>query len=336
MRSVSQGRGNPHALILVFIRQASLMHYITIPYIQNYRGESFEGFRLSYEVAGPQLGTAPIVLVCHALTGNSHVAEDDGWWGTLIGKGRTIDTNKYTIIAFNIPGNAFDGEETDDPLRFDTEDVARLFLEGLRRLGIERLHTIIGASLGGGIAWTIAMLAPALATQLIPVACDYRASDWLLAQTLVQEHILEHSSAPIEDARIHAMLCYRTPESLNERFANRSTRTPGKYDIVSWLDYHGETLRKRFKLSAYKVMTFLTGRIKAAETIDELARISGAIHIVSINSDLLFPHSRALELYETLKPLKADVTLETIDSIHGHDAFLMEYPQLSQLLQPYF
>ncbi len=312
-----------------------MLQYITIPEIDTHRGEHLRDVRLSYEVAGPSLGSAPIVFVCHALTGNAHVAED-GWWGTLIGRGRTIDTERYTILAFNIPGNAYDGEETDDPKRFDTTDVARLFLCALEHLGIKELHTLIGASLGGGIAWTMAMLAPKLAGQLIPVASDYRSSDWLLAQTLVQERILEHSSSPIEDARIHAMLCYRTPESLNARFANKSTREEGKYDIVSWLEYHGDTLRRRFALSAYRVMTYLTGTIHSANTVADLAPIKGDIHIVSITTDLLFPHSCALALHEGLSKHKTNVSLEVIDSIHGHDAFLMEYEQLSALLAPYF
>lgn len=313
-----------------------MLNYISIPYIQNYRGEVYQNIRLSYEVAGPQLGTAPIVLVCHALTGNSHVAGEDGWWATLIGKGRTIDTDKYSVLAFNIPGNAYDGVECEDPLRYDVRDVAKLFLEGLRLLGVESVYTIIGASLGGGVAWTLAMLAPSLATQLIPVACDYRASDWLLAQTLVQQNILDHSTNPIEDARIHAMLCYRSPESLNQRFRNQDTRVAGKYDVVSWLEYHGDTLRKRFRLSAYHVMTFLTSSIRAAEEVSELARIDADIHLISIDSDLLFTHSRAEALYQQLAPLKSNTTLGVIRSVHGHDAFLIEYPQLCALLAPYF
>lgn len=312
-----------------------MLHYITIPYIITHRGEELRDFPLSYEVAGPSLGSAPIVLVCHALTGNSHVAED-GWWSSLIARGGTIDTERYSVLAFNIPGNAYDGVETDEPKRFDVRDVAQLFLEGLRVLGVGELHSLIGASLGGGIAWTMARLAPRLAKQLIPVATDYISNDWLLAQTLVQERILAQSTKPIEDARIHAMLCYRTPESLNERFGNRSTRVAGKYDIVSWLEYHGETLERRFRLSAYLVMTYLTGQIRAAERVEDLAGIESDIHIVSITTDLLFPHSRALSTYRELSKYKKNISLEVINSIHGHDAFLMEYPQLCTLLAPYF
>ena len=64
---------------------------------------------LSYELFGKELGTAPVVMVNHALTGNSNVAGATGWWKTLIGEGKCIDTDKYTILCFNIPGNGYDG-----------------------------------------------------------------------------------------------------------------------------------------------------------------------------------------------------------------------------------
>ena len=73
------------------------------------KGVSCEEIVLSYQVFGKALHSAPIVLVNHALTGNSHVAGADGWWNDLVGEGKTIDTQKYTVLAFNIPGNGYDG-----------------------------------------------------------------------------------------------------------------------------------------------------------------------------------------------------------------------------------
>ena len=82
---------------------------------------------------------------------------------------------------------------------------------------MKEVYAVIGASMGGALTWQIAYLAPTLAKHIFPIACDYRASDWLLTQTLIQKQILAHSSHPLEDARIHAMSCYRTPQSLNVR-----------------------------------------------------------------------------------------------------------------------
>lgn len=106
---------------------------------------------LSYELFGQPLHTAPIVLVNHALTGNSTVAGENGWWKTLVGEGKIIDTNKFTVLCFNIPGNGYDGFFIDDYKDFKTVDIAKIFLLGLKNLHISKLHTLIGGSVGGGI-----------------------------------------------------------------------------------------------------------------------------------------------------------------------------------------
>lgn len=300
------------------------------------RGQQYNGFSLSYEVAGCPLGTAPIVLVNHALTGNSSVAGEQGWWGSLIGPGKAIDTIRYTIFAFNIPGNGYDGGVYSDPEQFTLCDVAHLFVKGLQKLGISALDAIIGASMGGALTWQMAYLYPTLARRIFPIACDYKASDWLIAQTYVQQLILAHSNDPLRDARVHAMLCYRTPPSLNQRFGEQSNPQSGRAEIIEWLTYHGTRLSERFTLSAYQVMTYLTATIRVCSTVSELAAIKSAIHLVSIDSDLLFTHDRSVELYRELSRLKPDTTLSTLHSIHGHDAFLMEYEQLNRIIAPYF
>lgn len=313
-----------------------MIQFVEVSDVVGEGGRSLPPLRLSYEIAGVQWGKAPIVLVNHALTGNSNVAAPSGWWSSLVGPRQGIDTERYTILSFNIPGNGY--LDTDEPTADDLSlyDVAALIVAGLEALGVERLYAIIGASLGGALSLQISYLRPELAEHTFCIASDYRASDWLLGQTLIQQRILEHSTQPIEDARIHAMLCYRTPESINARFKGEASREVGKYDVVSWLEYHGDILRKRFLLSAYRLMTRLTASIHVCREVSELARIQGAIHWISIDSDLLFPHHRSLEAYETLRLVKRETTLDTLSSIHGHDAFLMDYPQLERVVKPYF
>lgn len=301
-----------------------------------YRGEELRDFPLTYQVAGSALGTAPIVLVCHALTGNSSVAGETGWWGDLIGEGRAIDTRHYTILAFDIPGNGYGTPPLDDPELLSLEDVAKLWLLGLDHLGVTRLDSIIGASLGGALTWQLAFLRPELAERIFPIATDFRASDWLLAQTRVQELLLAHSPTPIHDARIHAMLTYRTPLSLIRRFGGRRTDDGREYKVLDWLDYHGRTLEGRFSEGAYRTMTFLTGNIRVAESASELARIRSEIHLVMIDSDLLFPLFVAEETAAQLREAGKRCSLELIRSEHGHDAFLMEYDQLVRIISPYF
>lgn len=312
-----------------------MLNYIDIPSYTTEAGYPLKDYALSYEVAGCPLHTAPIVLVNHALTGNSTVSAPKGWWASLIGEGQTIDTNKYTILAFNIPGNAYDGKDCNHALDFTVKDVAYLFLRALELLGIKKIDTLIGASMGGALSLQMAYLEPDLANKVVFIASDFRASDWLLAQTLVQKQILANSKNPLEDARIHAMLCYRSPQSINERFASRRKADNTKYEIEDWLDYHGKTLAARFSLNAYKVMTNLTGEIRICDTPEQLAKIKSDVHIISIDSDLLFPHERSLSLYEGLKAVKGNTTFDVITSPHGHDAFLIEYNQLCNIVSKY-
>ena len=85
-----------------------MLHHLHLKNFTTLSGVS-QDIELSYQIFGKDLHSAPIVLVNHALTGNSNVTGDDGWWSALIGEGKCIDTQRYTIISFNIPGNGYDG-----------------------------------------------------------------------------------------------------------------------------------------------------------------------------------------------------------------------------------
>ena len=152
------------------------LHHIQLENFTTESGYYYPEFALSYQLFGQELGQAPVVLVNHALTGNSNVAGEGGWWNSLIGLGKLIDTSKYTVIAFNIPGNGYDEVEAnriDNYEDFTARDIARLFGFGLEKIGIDRLYAAIGGSLGGSIAWEMAVLLPNLIENLVPVASDW-------------------------------------------------------------------------------------------------------------------------------------------------------------------
>ncbi len=298
---------------------------------------------LYYQVFGQPIGTAPVVLVNHALTGNSQVTGENGWWNALIGTEKTINTDFYTVIAFNIPGNGFDGQAENliqNYKDFTTKDIALLFWEGLQFLGIHELFAVIGGSLGGGIAWEMAFLKPNHIENLIPVASDWKASDWLIANVLVQDKILNNSENPIRDARLHAMLLYRTPQSLKEKFNRGKQENQELYQIESWLLHHGEKLENRFALESYKLMNHLLKTIgedtNCGQFITFAKQTTANIHLVAVDSDYFFTSDENRETYEILKRVNSNVFYHEIQSLHGHDAFLIEFEQLNTILKDVF
>ena len=313
--------------------------YIHVKDFTTKSGFQISTLQLSYQLFGLELGTAPVVLVNHALTANSSVVGENGWWNQVIGKNKTIDTTKVTVIAFNIPGNGYDGLLIENYQDFVAKDIANLFLIGLRKLGILQLHSIIGGSLGGGIAWEMAVLNPDIAQHIIPIAADWKSTDWLIANCSIQEQFLLNSKNPVHDARMHAMMCYRTPASYKAKF-NRSVHEELKiFNIESWLLHHGKKLQERFQLSAYKMMNHLLRTIEVTNASNwafELNKIKAQIHLVAIDSDLFFLAQENKETYKKLAESNCNVFYHEIVSIHGHDAFLIEFDQLDKILRPLF
>lgn len=305
------------------------LKYINFPYQTNSQKEY--QISLSYQLFGKDLFSAPIILVNHALTGNSNVSGEQGWWKQLIGVNQVIDTNKYTVLCFNIPGNGYDEFFIDEYSDFTPLDIANIFLKGLETLNIKNVYAIIGGSLGGGIGWEMLVKNTDLAELFIPIACDSKTHDWLHAQCLVQQFLLNGNDEPLQKARIHAMLCYRTPQSLNERFQNKFNQEKQKLESEDWLNYHGKSLAERFSLKSYQLMNHLLMNINAKDK--DLGKIKARMHMISVDTDLFFPASEIRMGFKKLKNEKEDVFYHEIKSIHGHDAFLMEYEQLNNIIK---
>ncbi|ARV16329.1 bifunctional aspartate kinase/homoserine dehydrogenase I [Polaribacter sp. SA4-12] len=317
-----------------------LLQHIKINDFTTEAGALISEMNLSYHVFGKKLGTAPVVLINHALTGHSNVAGKEGWWQDIVGDKKAINTEVYTILSFNIPGNGFDGFLIDNYKDFIARDVARIFLEGLSTLNIDKLFALIGGSLGGGIAWEMVVLNNKLTKHFLPIATDWKSTDWLIANCQIQEQFLVNSSNPVHDARMHAMLCYRTPESFKERFHRSKKDDSDIFDVESWLLHHGKSLQERYQLSSYKLMNQLLKTIDVTiggkKDIENLDKIDANIHIIGVDSDLFFTAEENRETHKKLALTKDNVTYNEINSVHGHDAFLMEYDQLQKIIEPIF
>lgn len=319
------------------------LKYITLQNFTTESGYFYPEFELSYQLFGQDVHTAPVVLVNHALTGNSNVAGENGWWKDLIGLGKLINTAKFTVLAFNIPGNGYDEKQNnfiENYEDFTARDIGTLFGLGLQQIEVNKLYAAIGGSLGGGIAWEMAVLFPDLIENLIPVASDWKASDWILAHNKTQLQILSNSSKPVHDARMMAMLFYRTAESFKQKFNRTKNKEQGNFNTESWLLYHGEKLENRFTLQTYKMMNHLLSSIDITRnrgSFNDVAhQIKSNIFQVGVDSDFFFVPKENKETQKLLEEAGVQNTYKEIKSIHGHDAFLIEYEQLSTILQSVF
>ena len=320
----------------------SVLQYFNIPNYTTKTGKT-SSLKMSYQLFGKPLYEAPIVLINHALTGNSNVTGESGWWTPIVGPGKVVDTNLYTVLAFNIPGNGQDQNPSnliENYKDFTAGDIAQIFALALEDLKITQLFAVIGGSIGGGLSWELAALKPDLIEHLIPIASDWKSTDWLLANCHIQDRILNNSSEPLADARMHAMSLYRTPESLKSKFDRTLQDGEAIFAVESWLNYHGNILNERFQLAAYKMMNQVLRTIDIThgkeEFIKVASKIKSNIHIVTINSDLFFKPEENWETYVDLKIHKENITISEIQSIHGHDAFLIEFAQLEVILEGIF
>lgn len=316
-----------------------MKHYIEISNFETISGEKYPKIRLQFQLFGQKLGEAPIVVVNHALTGNSQVMGENGWWNEAVGYGKPIDADKFTIICFDIPGNGYQNDFFIEKYKeWTAVDVARIFLQGLEFLSLSKIYAIVGNSVGGGIAWEMIALAPTLFEHFIAVATDWKSTDWIIANSLIQEQILSSSATPMHDARMHAMLYYRTPESLKMKFnRTKNTHQPTLYNIETWLFHHGEKLEKRFDIRAYKLMNQLVKSIDITKNNTDFQEVikpvTTQIHIIGTNSDIYFVPEENRLTHQMLLKMGKPTTYHEIQSIHGHDAFLIEFEQLDSILR---
>lgn len=311
------------------------LKHILLENFETVSGSKIKKIQISYQVFGKELGSAPVILVNHALTGNSLVSGINGWWSEIIGLEKPIDTSKYSVLCFNIPGNGFNENNFDFNLDLNLGDIALLFVKAIDQLKLAKLHAIIGGSIGGCLTWEMIALKNDLASIIIPVAADWKATDWLIANTFLQDRILKNSRDPVSDARIHAMTFYRSPKSLNTRFTRTKNLDKNMYNVESWLIHHGEKLRQRFSLKSYLFMNKLlssTDITRDGESfINKISKIKSSIHLISVDSDIFFLPNEDHETYLIAKKNNLDITNHIIKSIHGHDAFLIETKQISDI-----
>lgn len=268
------------------------------------------------------------VLLLHALTGTPDAADrvvhertHKGWWSPLFADGAPLHAASCTTWTPSLPHS--EGITARD---IGASLAAWIELEELS------FDLLIGGSLGGMVALELAVQAPCRFQAVGVIGCGGRSDAWIQGQVHAERRILE-SALPdkqaIALARSFAMLSFRAPEGLDARF--------GKGGVEAWLDHHGEALAARFSRARYHALlgamaSHDLGRDRGglAETLKEL---QCPLHILGIGSDQLFVPALVHELAIAARQVGKLAGLDWLDSPHGHDAFLMEWDQLSDWLR---
>ena len=346
-------------------------------------GENLVGARLAYESWGELNEDASnAILVLHALTGDSHAIGNAGdghatagWWNGIIGPGLAIDTDKYFVITPNVLGGC---QGSTGPSSLDRNgreygpsfpqltirDQAKAFEILGRSLGIETWYAIVGGSMAGMHALEMAIENPKLMQRLALLAAPpFSTADQIALNTVQLEAIRSDSNFAagwyydakpgfgphrgLALARRMALLNYRSPEELNERFGRswQSKVSPltqrGKYAVESYLDFHGNKFVRRFDANSYITLVSAMNShdiARGRESVEAaLANISCPTLVLGIDSDRLFPISGQDQIAAGIKGELVGGGLQVIQSEFGHDGFLIEIEavgkQLEALLQ---
>ena len=310
------------------------------------------------------------VLVEHALTGDCHVAGGvepghpaPGWWDGLVGPGRAIDTDRWWVVCANVLGGCqgTTGPSSAAPdgrpwgLRFPTSTIRDQVAveEALATsLGVGRWAAVVGGSMGGMRALEWAVAYPRRVERLVLVATTAVASAEQLALTTVQAQAIRSDPAfaggdyyggpgPVPGlglARRIGHISYRSEAELAQRFGRRpqdgeDPLRGGRYAVESYLDHHADKLAARFDANSYLVLSRAMdhhdvgrgrGGVAAA-----LARVTARSTVAAVSSDRLYPPYQQEQL-ATLLPGFAN--LEVVQSLYGHDGFLIEVEQVGKVV----
>ncbi len=334
-------------------------------------GESLKQVTVAYETYGhlnPSKDNA--ILICHALTGSAHAAglhdreTIPGWWDPLIGPGKSIDTHKYYVICANVLGGCYG---TTGPIsinpdtgrqyrlsfpRYTIRDMVTLQARLLERLGVTALKSVIGGSMGGMQVLEWAAMYPEMVSSIVPIATGARHSAWAIGLNEVARRAItsdpnwqqgdypphQQPESGLGLARAIAMLSYRSFDSLEAKFGRQRVTearamTDVSFEIESYLSYQGVKLVERFDANTYLYITKAMDDYDLAEGRGRLRDVLNAMTmpalVMGISSDVLYPEVEQKELVEQLP----NASYHRINSPHGHDAFLIEFPQLAAQLR---
>lgn len=302
---------------------------------------------------GPELGTAPAVVVIGGITASPFPLGDrgaggdegrDAWWPALFGPD-LIDPSRHTVLCPCWPGNGSTWRGFDDPSpppAISVLGLADLVAAWLDGCGSDQPVTFIGASLGGMIGVAFAVRHPHRCSKLIAISAGLRPDGWGTATRHLQRELVRDGlrngdvATGMSRARQIGMLTYRGRDELDTRFG---TLGPGldRPPVAAYLDHHGRRFAERFPVKTFLLLSEAIDRgaigdgphaIRAA-----LEPITAETIVVGVPGDMLFPWALQVELHRELQAVGAQSSLWKLDSLYGHDAFLADQDRLAELLR---
>jgi homoserine O-acetyltransferase len=337
-------------------------------------GQKLGPITLVYETYGtlsPQRDNA--VLIVHALSGDAHVAgyhtpqdRKPGWWDLVIGPGKAFDTTKYFVICSNILGGC-KGSTGPSSLHPATgrpygpafpvvtiSDMVRAQSVLMDHLGIRRLLTVVGGSMGGFQVLEWAVRYPDRVASAIPIATSARLSAQGIAFNEVgRQAIMADPNwlggdyygravprAGLAIARMIGHITYLSDEQMHAKFGRRlqDRREFGydfktEFEVESYLKYQGDSFVRRFDANSYlyitKSMDYFDLPARYGSLVRALEHVKAEFLVLSISSDWLFPTYQSKEIVKALKANGVPTTFLELNSPYGHDAFLLPNEQLS-------
>lgn len=309
---------------------------------------------LAYQVLGElNEDKSNVVWICHAFTGSQDVVD---WWQGLVGHGKLFSPDKHYIICANVLGSHYGstGPLSINPTTgkpyfhsFPTitiRDIVNSFDLLRDHLGISCIKTCIGGSLGGQQAVEWAISQPEVIENLILVATNAQHSPWGIAFNESQRMAIEidptwkesHPTAGIEGmkaARATALISYRNYETYGITQARQDESLDKPYRAVTYQRYQGEKLATRFNAYSYFVLSKVmdsqdVGRGRGG-IVKALGKIKAKTLVMGIKSDALFPITEQ----EFLGKHIPGATFQAIDSLYGHDGFLIESQLMTKAIK---
>ena len=332
---------------------------------------------VAYETYGTlNAARSNAILILHALSGDAHAAGishetgKPGWWDNMIGPGKAFDTDKYFVICSNVLGGCrgTTGPSSVNPATsapyamsfpgITIADMVRLQKMLIDYLGIERLLTVTGGSMGGmqALQWVVAY--PEVLVSAIPIATTARHSAQQIAFDEVGRQAImadpdwnegNYYGGPppargLSVARMVGHITYMSDESMREKFGRR-LRDRDKFgfdfsvdfEVESYLRYRGSQFVLRFDANSYLYITKALDYFDAAEGYGSLAEAfrptQARFLVISFTSDWLYPSYQSLEIVKALRSLNRDVAYCELASNYGHDAFLVDVGEQTEVVR---